>query len=147
MDINILIVLIQSIMLIITTVYVVLVYRTLRSNERLNQKRLFNEIVKQERELRINLLKYRDIINDENLKEKRRRESKLDYDTLLFNYYEFLAICLRRNFVNEKDAMLFFEESLKSVKEMFEVSLLFKGGYAKKEDYKGVHWLFKRWRI
>ncbi len=147
MDISFLILIIQVIAVIITIIYVILVYRTMKNYQRLNQKIIFNEVVKQERELKIKLLEYRDIINNEKLNKKKRNETKLDYDTLLFNFYEFLAICLFKNLINDSEAKLFFRESLKSVGEIFQSSLLFSKKYAEKEQYKGIQWLFKEWEI
>ncbi len=147
MDINIILVIIQSIMVITTIIYVILISKTITSNKRLNQQNIFNEIVRQERELKIKLWEYREIINNEKTNKKKREETKLNYDTILFNYYEFLAICLYNKLINEKETKLFFKTPLVSVRELFEKSLLFKKNYAKKEQYKVVQWLFKRWNI
>jgi len=138
---------IQLLATLITLISVILIYKTMKTHQKLNQRTLFNEVVKQERELRIKLLEYRNKINKIGIKKKEKEETKLDYDTLLFNYYEFLAICLHRRLINEIEAKLFFKESLISVKELFESSLLFKEEYAKKEQYKGLQWLFKKWNI
>jgi len=62
----------------------------------------------------------------------------LTYDTLLFNYYEFLAICLYKRLVNESETRLYFKIPLISVKKVFESSLLFKKEEAKKEEYPGI---------
>lgn len=146
MDTNTILI-IQSITVIITIIYVILISKTIISNKRLNQQNIFNEIVRQERDLKIKLLEYRDKINNEKLSKKKRNETKLDYDTLLFNCYEFLAICLHNGLINEKETRLFFKTPLISVKDLFESSLLFKEGYAKKEQYKGIQWLFRKWNI
>jgi len=58
-----------------------------------------------------------------------------------------LAICLYQKLINEKEAKLYFKILLKEVKELFESSLLFEEEYAKKEDYKALNWLFKKWNI
>jgi len=50
----------------------------------------------------------------------------------------------KQNLIETK---LFFKTPLVSVRELFEKSLLFKKNYAKKEQYKVVQWLFKRWNI
>jgi len=146
MDTNIIILLIQIITAIITVAYVILISKTIKSNKELNQNSLFNEIIKQERYLKIKLLEYRNKINS--LKNpNKKEEAMLDYDTMLFNYYEFLAICLSKNIVQEEKAKLFFLTPLKSVREMFEKSILFKKNFAKKEDYPGIQWLIKKWNI
>ncbi len=146
MDTNIIILLIQIITAIITVAYVILISKTIKSNKKLNQNSLFNEIIKQERYLKIKLLEYRNKINS--LKNpNKKEEAMLDYDTMLFNYYEFLAICLSKNIVQEEKAKLFFLTPLKSVREMFEKSILFKKNFAKKEDYPGIQWLIKKWNI
>ena len=36
---------------------------------------------------------------------------------------------------------------LNDIKDMFESSILFKEGYAKKSQYKGVLWLLRKWKI
>lgn len=74
-------------------------------------------------------------------------EIKRDYDTLLFNYYEYLAICLKEDFISEKESKLYFNELLPDVRQIFEDSLLFVEGYARKEQYPGIQWLFKKCSI
>ena len=138
---------IQAVISIITLISVIFIFKTIMSNEQINKNNLFNEIVKQERELKIKLLEYRDIINNSKINNIKRNETKLDYDTLLFNYYEFLSICIYQNLINEKESKLFFKEPIKSVREIFDSSILFKEGYAKKEQYKALQWLFKKWNI
>jgi len=98
--------------------------------------------VRQERELRIKLSEYKD-----EMLTKNNRKLSLDYDTLLFNYYEYLAICLYKKIINENIAKLYFRNLLISVKSLFENSILFKGNYSKKEDYLGILWLFRHWKI
>ena len=151
MDINtiiqLVIVIIQSIVAIITLISVILIYKTIKSNESLNQKIILNEVVKQERELRIKLSEYRIEINKRINSKKDFSEISLNYDTLLFNYYEYLAICLYKKIIHEKETQLYFEERLKYVKEIFDSSILFKKDYAQKEQYKGLNWLFKHWKI
>jgi len=148
MDISsVIIIIVQSITAIIMLISVILIYKTIKTNKDINQKILFNEIVKQERELRIKLNEYREEIQVRKANFKDFSEIGLNYDTLLFNYYEYLALCIRQRFINENEARLYFEESLKGMKEIFELSLLFKEGYAKKEQYPGILWLFKKWQI
>jgi len=147
MDISTIILIIQVITLIVTSIYVILVYKTIKSNQDINRKRIFNEIVKQERDLRIKLLEYNETIGDEEKSKTKRKEAKLNYDTLLFNYYEYLSVCLFKEMVNEDEIKLFFEEYVKSVKELFESSLLFKEKYATKEQYRGIQWLFGKWDL
>ena len=129
---------------------VILIYITIRNNKNLNQKIIFNEIVKQERELRIKLNEYRKEIHIRMSKSKKKEDwtdITLDYDTLLFNYYEFLAICLYKKLINEREAQLYFKESVKAVRDLFDSSILFEEGYANREQYKGIQWLFKKWKI
>lgn len=133
---------IQSVIAITMLISVIAIYKTIKSNQNLNQKILFNEVVKQERELRIKLSEYRKEIDKRIDKSKDFSEITRDYDTLVFNYYEYLAICLYKNLINEEEAKLYFKELLSDVKDLFESSLLFKEGYAKKEQYKGIQWLF-----
>ena len=121
---------------------VILIYKTIKSNERLNQKILFTNITKEERELKIKLNEYRDIIKKTN-----SEEAIFDYDSLLFNYYEYLAICVRKELIDEFDAKLYFKTILSSVKDRFENSLLFKENLVKKDEYLGIQWLFKRWNV
>ncbi len=150
MDINSLIALIQFLTVIITFFSVILIYKTIESNKNLNQKILFNEIIKQEREVRIKLSEYREEIH-KRLKKSRNIENfvelTLDYDTLLFNYYEYLAVCINQSLIKEKETKIYFKDLLIEVKDKFEDSILFKEDYAKKEEYKGLQWLFKRWEI
>jgi hypothetical protein len=65
----------------------------------------------------------------------------------LFNFYEYLAICINKNFVKEIEIRLFFNSFLKEVKILFEDSFMFKENYATKEQYKGIQWLFKKWNL
>ena len=144
MDTNTIITLIAT---IITFCSVIILALTITSNKNLNQKIIFNELVKQERELRIKLNEYRNELHKKLENKKDFSEIILDYDTLLFNYYEYLAICLYKKLINEKNARLYFNTLLKSVKESFDNSLLFKKKFANKNDYPGINWLFKKWNI
>ncbi|GEM_PF-6687059 len=144
MDINIFV---QLIIAIIMFASVVLIYMTIRSNKILNQNILFNEFVKQEIGLRIKLQEYRKDIHSREENGDSSKEIMLDYDTLLFGYYEYLAICLYKKLVNENDVGLYFKISLKEVKFFFDKSLLFIEGYAEEYEYPGLRWLFKRWDI
>jgi hypothetical protein len=142
--IQLILVIIQSITTIITLISVILIYKTIKSNEILNQRVIFNEVIKQERELRIKLSEYREKIHGKKIKKDERKSTELDHNTLLFNYYEYLAICLYKRIIDEKETKLYFEERLRYVKDLFDSSLLFKEGYAEKEQYKALQWLFKK---
>jgi len=147
MDTNIAIVIIQFITVLITIVSVTILYKTIINSKKLNQNIIFNEAVKQERELRIKLSEYREEIHRRIQNKKDFLEITLDHDTLLFNYYEYLAVCIYQKLVNEKIVRRYFKQPLISVKEKFDNSLLFKKKYAKKEEYPGIQWLFKKWKI
>jgi len=58
-----------------------------------------------------------------------------------------LAICLYKNLINEDEAKLYFKQLLPDVKRLFESSFMFKEGYAEKEQYKAIQWLFRKWKI
>ncbi|MBS3075228.1 hypothetical protein J4429_02090 [Candidatus Pacearchaeota archaeon] len=73
MDTNIIIAIIQSLTAIIILISVFLIYKTIKSNEILNQRIIFNEVVKQERELRIKLNEYREIIQNKKCKKENYR--------------------------------------------------------------------------
>jgi len=147
MDTNLLFITTQIIIALIALVSIILATITIVSTRNLNQKTLFTEIVKQERNLRIKLLEYKEIIDNKKLKKGTREGAELDYDTLLFNYYEFFAVCIFKEIIDEKETKLLFREYLKSVKELFEKSILFKEEYAEKRQYKVLQWLFKEWKI
>jgi hypothetical protein len=135
---------IQILVLTITLISVILIYKTIKSNERLNQRILFGNITKEERELRIKLNEYRDkIIADES----DFNELVFDYDTLLFNYYEYVSICIFQKFINELDAKLYFKILLISVKEKFDSSMLFEKDLVRKEEYRMLNWLFQKWKV
>lgn len=138
---------VQLIIAIISLISVILIYKTILNNEDINKKILFSNITKEERELRIKLQEYREKAEDKKLTKREKEVAIFNYETLLFNYYEYLAICLYKNFINESETKLYFRVLLKSVKDYFETSLLFEKGYAKREEYKGVQWLFRKWSI
>ena len=144
MDIN---TLIQLVIAVIMFFSVVLIYMTIKNNKTLNRNLLFNELVKQEIGLRIKLQEYREEIQRRKGGNGDFEEIMLDYDTLLFAYYEYLAICSYKKLINEKDVKLYFRIPLRNVKFLFEKSLLFSGGYAHKEEYPGMQWIFKEWKI
>lgn len=144
---SIYLIIIQFVTVMITLTSVIILYKTIQNSKNLNQNNLFNELVKQERELRIKLSEYRIEIDKRLDKNKKFEEITLNYDTLLFNYYEYLAICVYRKLINEKETKLYFKNLLKDVRQMFEDSILFEEGYAKKEDYHGLRWLFNQWKI
>ena len=139
--------LLQITAIIIFLVSVLFIFLTILSNKNLNQRLLFNKIVKQERELRILLNSYRKDIDYEIIKTEEDKIRILEYETLLFNYYEYIAICINKGLLKEKEAILFFKQLLKQTKEVFESSYMFEKDYAKKEQYLGIQWLFKHWNI
>lgn len=147
MNINLVLIIIQTIAVITTLISVILIYKTIKSNERLNQRILFDRITKEERELRVKFQEYGEKIDNKKISRKEREKLIFTYETLLFNYYEYLAICLYKNLVNESESKLYFKDLLISVKRMFESSLLFKNKVAKKQEYKGIQWLFKKWNL
>ena len=142
MDINIAISLITSLIALVSTILLAV---TISANKRLNQNILFNEIVKQERSLRVILNKYRKEIQDNKRDGKDYQDVALDYDTLLLNYYEYLSICIYHDMINENKTKTYFKEFLKGVRDIFNESLLFKEGYANKNQYPGINWLIKKW--
>ena len=71
----------------------------------------------------------------------------MDYETLLFNFYEYFALCILKGFVDEDNAKIFFKNLLLSVRGLFDNSVLFKEGYAEESQYRGLQWLFERWNI
>jgi|TARA_B100001971_G_C18026302_1_gene450177 hypothetical protein len=113
---------IQSIIAIIALITAIIIYR-------LNQRIIFNEIVKQEKELRIILFDYKQKIEDKKLPKKEREFLALNHDTVLFNYYEYLAISVYKKLVNESETILYFKGLLKDIKELFGSSILSSEGY------------------
>ena len=79
--------LLQITAIIISLISALFIFLTIISNKRLNQRLLFNETVKQERELRILLNEYRKDIDYEKIKTEEDKIRVLEYETLLFNYY------------------------------------------------------------
>lgn len=75
------------------------------------------------------------------------KEITLDYDTLLFNYYEYLAVCVNNSLSVENVMKKYFKQLLIFVNERFGNSILFEEQFAKREEYPGIQWLFKRWKI
>lgn len=140
-------IMLQFVIAIMTLVSVYFIYRTIRSNVDLNQNNLFNELVKQERELRIKLNEYRLEIDKRIDEERDFKEITLMYDTLLLNYYEYFAVCLYHKIVDENVAKRYFKDFLDSIKVVFDNSILFNENYAKRSQYKGIQWLFKKWHI
>ena len=139
---------INLLFVILTLISVILIYKTMKVNQNLNRKVIFNEVVKQERELRVKLTEYRKEIHNRIKKGDKKEdlmEVSLDYDTLLFNYYEYLAVCIYKGLVNEDEIKLYFKDLLKEVKEKFDHSILFEEGYSEREQYRGLIWLFKKW--
>jgi len=147
MFIDSVLIIIQTIAVTTTLISVILIYKTIKSNESLNQRILFSNITKEERELRIKLQEYQKRFEIKKLVKKEKEIIMLDYETLLFNYYEYLAICLYKKLINESETKLYFKDILKGIKRVFEDSLLFKKKLAKKEEYPGIQWLFKKWNL
>jgi hypothetical protein len=139
--------LIQLTIAIISLISVILIYKTIITNKNINKNILFSNITKEERELRIKLQEYQEKADNKNLTKKERDIAIFNYETILFNYYEYVAICLYKKLINKSESNLYFKDLLKSVKEYFESSLLFERELAKKEEYPGIQWLFKKWNI
>lgn len=140
MDMILISLVIQSIIAIIALITAIIIYK-------LNQRIIFNEIIKQERGLRIKLFDYKQKIEDKNRTKSEREVLALNHDTLLFDYYEYLSICLFRKLINQRDTELYFKERFGFVKDLFESSILFERGFAEKEQYKALQWLFKKWKV
>ncbi len=132
--------------MVISLISAILIFLTINSNKKLNQRILFNEIVKQERELRIKLDKYRQEIDFEQLDNENDKLKALNYETLLFNYYEYLSICIFKKIIKEKEGKLFFKGLLKETQKVFNTSFMFEQGYSNKKQYPFLKWLFKKWR-
>lgn len=148
MDTNLFIVIIQAISIIIALFTALVLYWTIRSNNILNQNNLFNELVRQERELRVKLDEYKTQFRSFDEEDEEFDNLAIEYDTLLFNYYEYLGVCINQRLVNEKKVKYYFKNLLISVKEHFyEISILFNEGYALRKDYPALRWLFKKWDI
>jgi len=147
MLINVTFLIIQSLAVIITLISVILIYKTIKSNERLNQKILFSNVTKEERELKMKLREYREKIENKKLTKKEQDIVQFNYENSLFNYYEYLAICIYKKLINESESKLYFKDILKGIKRVFEESLLFEKNEAKKEEYPGIQWLFKIWNV
>tara|TARA_Y100000034_G_C6802517_1_gene360087 strand:+ start:227 stop:577 length:351 start_codon:yes stop_codon:yes gene_type:complete len=110
---------------LIQVVIALIAFSSLMVIRSINKRIIFNEIVKQERELRIKLNEYREEISRRRDKNLDFQEIALDYDTLLFNYYEYLAISVYKRLINNRIAELYFRTSLVYVKDQFESSVLF----------------------
>ncbi|MEK6935236.1 MAG: hypothetical protein AABW67_00455 [Nanoarchaeota archaeon] len=145
MFIEIILIIIQTIAVITTLFSVILIYKTIKSNENLNQRILFSNITKEEREIRVKLQEYQEKFNNPKTSKKEKEIILFNRESILFNYYEYLAICLYKNLINESETKLYFKEILKGIKRDFENSILFKKKIAKKEEYQGLQWLFKKW--
>ncbi len=133
----------QFFTLIFTFLSLILLYLTIENTKQINRTNLFGDLVRQERELRVKLFEFKERIRN---KQGSTKEVSLSYDTLLFNFYEFLAISLYKKLVNEKETKLYFKTMFKDVVDLFDSSILFKENYAKKEDYKGIIWLKNKWK-
>jgi len=147
MPIDLVLIIIQTIAVITTLISVILIYKTIKSNERLNQRILFSNITKEERELKIKLQEYQKEFNDKRITKKEKEIILFNRESLLFNYYEYLAICLYKNLINESETKLYFRDILNGIKRDFDNSSLFEKGVAQKEEYKGIQWLFRKWKI
>ena len=90
MDINLILTIIQLLSVIMALISVIILARTIQNNKYINQNNLFNEVVKQERELRIKLNEYREEIHIRENNSEENKEVKLDYHTLLYGVYTFL---------------------------------------------------------
>ena len=110
----------------------------------MNQRILFSNVTREERELKIKLQKYGEEIESPKISEDRREMLTFAYDTLLFNYYEFVAICIYKKMINENDGRLYFRDLVVSVKKVFDSSDLFSKEISNKKEYCGILWLFKR---
>jgi hypothetical protein len=132
--------LIQGLIAIIALTTLIIIYK-------LNQRIILNEIVRQERELKIRLFEYKEIIENKRQLKNRRIRFVFNHDTLLFDYYEYLALCINKKIINEKNTQLYFKTLIEKVKIEFESSMLFQKGYAKKEEYPGILWLFDKWNV
>lgn len=124
---------------------VIIPFKTISNNVSLNKQNILNGLVKQETEIRIKLNEYRREIHNVKLAGEDWKEIPLDYDTLLFNYYEYVFICVYKELIVEEDAKRYFGNLFIYVREQFNYSILFKEEYAEKEQYPGLQWLFKRW--
>ena len=147
MDISIIIQLVIAGIMLASTVLILI---TILFNRKTNQNLTFVEVVKNERELRIKLNEYKIKMVGKNGTEE-WEELALNYDGLLFDYYEFIALCIYEKLINENNSKIYFKRLLISVKDHFNDSILFreqfKDGFIKIEQYPVLQWLFKKWNI
>lgn len=148
MDISIIIQLVIAIIMLLSAV---LIFVTIIINKMINQNLIFVEVVKHERDLRVKLNEYKMKMRSEEGGTDEWEELALNYDGLLFDYYEFLALCIYKKLINENYSKRYFRNLLKSTKEHFDNGALFKEefeeGLVGREQYPGLQWLFKRWNI
>lgn len=139
--------LIQIIIALISLTSVILIYLIFKKTRELEQQKLFSNLVNQEKNLRISLWDL-DSTRFQNLSDEEIVNMDFQYDTLLFNFYEYLAIIIYKKIILEKDLLPYFERFLFDVYLNFKESILFEGGERKpEEEYKYLIWLFKKLRF
>lgn len=126
---------------------VVIAYFILKNNRLFHKQKMLNDLVSNERDLRIRLNEYQDKIElSKNSVEKTRLWN--DHDNLVFNFYEYLAIMVFGNYLIEKDSRIYFRRLLVDVYRAFvDDKGFFVSADVSRRDYGNLMRLFKRWRI
>ena len=85
MDINVFLIILQFFYVLVAFISSIILFLTIKSNKELNKNNLFNELVKQEREVRIRLNEYQEKIDESKNKNELNRLWN-DHDNLVFNF-------------------------------------------------------------
>jgi len=139
---------IQIVIALISLTSVILILFIFKRNRELEQQKLFHDLVDQERDLRlilweINSARFKDLSDEEII------QMDFEYDSLLFNFYEYLALVIYSKIIPEKYVLAYFERFLFDVYLNFKESILFEEGtkIQPEKGYKHLIWLFRRLRF
>ncbi len=139
---------VEIITAIIFFISIIFILLTFRSNRKFHRQRLLNNIVSEERKLKIKLNEYQEKI--EKTKSKKAKDTLWnDSDTLLFGFYEYFAMLIIKNIINEKDIRSYFKIPLVYVFDSFynKEGIFDRSLDADRKDYFYLRHLFLKWKI
>ncbi|MDA3836249.1 MAG: hypothetical protein PF542_01365 [Nanoarchaeota archaeon] len=132
---------------IIFSISVLIVYMTFRNNERFHRQKMLNEIVSEERRLKIKLNEYQEKIRKAS-SPKEVTNFWNEHDTLLFNFYEYVSLLILNDSLPLIVTRDYFRRIFVDVYASFSSKETFFGqDDIERKDYSNLIKLFMLWDI
>lgn len=133
---------------VVFSISVIIVYLTFRDNRRFHVQKMLNEIVSEERKLKIKLNEYQEKLRKIKSSSFEKENLWNEHDTLLFNFYEYVSLLVLSGFLPFKETNKYFRRIFVDVYASFVSNKTFFGRDGiERDDYPNLLRLFKAWKI